>query len=173
MTPEPRAPTRDLDGPLADAGHLHRATFDETSAGHARCARSALRRTLRAVLVAFACVAGSASHAQQIRGPSGSLLATMSDAEVRGPSGSLLYRLDGREVRDASGRLWLRMEGGEVRNASGSLLGRFDGREVRDASGRLMGRIEGGDVRDPGGRLIGRASGVSSRQSALYFFFLR
>lgn len=48
-----------------------------------------------------------------------------------------------------------------------------DGREVRDASGRLLGRVEGAEVRDRAGRLMGRVAGVSSRQAALYFFFLQ
>ncbi len=130
-------------------------------------------RALRALLVALACLATAGTHAQQVRGPAGSLLATVTDDEVRSATGALLYRLDGRDVRDASGRLWLRTDGGDVRSASGSLLGRFDGREVRDASGRLLGRVEGEDVRDPGGRRIGRVEGVSARQAALYFFFLR
>jgi hypothetical protein len=33
--------------------------------------------------------------------------------------------------------------------------------------------VEGEDVRDASGRRIGRVSGVSARQAALYFFFLR
>lgn len=166
---EPRTATRALACTARDAA----GRPDAGRSGRSGRSGSAPRQTLRAVLVALACLAATATHAQQVRGPSGSLLATVTDDEVRSASGSLLYRLDGREVRDASGRLWLRTDGGDVRNASGSLLGRFDGREIRDASGRLLGRVEGEDVRDASGRRIGRVSGVSARQAALYFFFLR